>query len=101
LGTSSRALTDENGGEGGDEEGATAFGHGGVVDWPGLLRKNVQTARQVIRKLMTGQLVVMPNADLAEFVITGERRVEPLLPHVFRLPIARGPSSGSGFTPAF
>ncbi len=69
-----------------------------LVDWQGLLRANVQQARQAIRKLLDGRLVVMPNADMTEFVISGVGVLEPLLTQLVSAPKAG--VTPAGFEPA-
>jgi hypothetical protein len=68
------------------------------VDWRGLLRANVQQARQVLRKLMVGRLVVTPNEDRNEFRITGTGLLEPLLERALGVPKAL--VTPAGFEPA-
>jgi hypothetical protein len=65
------------------------------VDWRGLLRANVQQARQVLRKLMVGRLAVTPNQDRTEFKITGTGLLEPLIEHALGVPKALVTPAGS------
>jgi len=44
---------------------------GALVDWRGLIRANVQKARQMIAKLLDGKLSVTPNAAMTEVIIDG------------------------------
>ncbi len=69
-----------------------------LVDWRGLLRANVQQARQMLRKLMVGRLVFTPNADKTEFTISGTGLIEPLLEQVLGAPKAL--VTPAGFEPA-
>jgi site-specific DNA recombinase len=72
--------------------------NGRLMDWRGLLRANVQQARQVLRKLMVGRLAVTPNQDRNEFRITGTGLIEPLLEHTLSVPKAL--VTPAGFEPA-
>ena len=72
--------------------------NGRLVDWRGLLRANVQQARQVLRKLMVGRLAVTPNQDRNEFKITGTGLLEPLLERALGVPKAL--VTPAGFEPA-
>ena len=68
---------------------------GVLVDWRGLLRANVQQARQMIGKLLAGKLTVTPNAEMTEVAIDGVGVVEPLLQQVLAAPIAVVTPAGS------
>ncbi len=69
-----------------------------LVEWRAPLHANVQQARQMIRKLLEGRIVVTPNADLTEFTITGVGVLEPLLNRVLRIP--KAVVTPAGFEPA-
>lgn len=69
-----------------------------VVDWQGLLRANVQQARQVLRKLMVGRLALTPNKDYSVFTISGTGLVEPLITQLVGAPKAL--VTPAGFEPA-
>jgi hypothetical protein len=71
---------------------------GRLVDWRGLLRANVQQARQVLRKLIVGRLVVTPNEDRTEFKVTGTGLLEPLIERALAVPKAL--VTPAGFEPA-
>jgi hypothetical protein len=71
---------------------------GRLVDWKGLLRANVQQARQAIRKLLVGRLALTPNEDKSEFTISGTGLLEPLLEQALALPKAG--VTPAGFEPA-
>jgi len=71
---------------------------GALVDWQGLLMANVQQARQVLRKLMVGRLIVTPNPDTSGVTISGTGLLEPLLDQVLALPKAG--VTPAGFEPA-
>ncbi len=72
---------------------------GALVAWRGLIRANVQQARQMISKLLAGKLSVTPNAAMTEVAIDGVGVVEPLLQQVVAAPIAG--VTPAGFEPAF
>ena len=59
-----------------------------LVDWQGLLRANVQQARQAIGKLLAGRLVVTPSEESTVFTISGTGLIEPLLDQTLRVPEA-------------
>ena len=69
-----------------------------LVDWQGLLRANVQQARQAIRKLLAGRLIVTPSEEYTVFTISGTRLIEPLLDQTLRVP--KAVVTPAGFEPA-
>jgi hypothetical protein len=69
-----------------------------LVDWRGLIRANVQQARQIISKLLARKLTVTPDTALGVAVIDGEGVLEPLLRQAVHFKALVAPT---GFEPVF
>ena len=65
-------------------------------DWRGLLGRHIGQARQILRKLLVGRLVVTPEGDHAE--VTGTGSLGPFLSGVL---LPKGMASPTGFEPVF